>query len=51
MEIEREEWDRGLKYAFTRFFMPLMQFCYPEIAAQIDWEYPPEFLDRALHNS
>ena len=43
------DFDSPWKEAIPRFFRPLMELCFPAIAAAIDWECGFEFLDTELH--
>ena len=44
----QEDHDSPWKGALEVFFRPFMDFLYSEIAAQIDWQQPVEFLDKEL---
>jgi hypothetical protein len=42
------EFDSPWKTVIELFFRAFMQFYFPSIAAEIDWTYPPIFLDQEL---
>jgi hypothetical protein len=42
------EFDSPWKTMIELFFRPFMQFYFPAIEADIDWTYPPQFLDQEL---
>jgi hypothetical protein len=42
------EFDSPWKSMIELYFQPFMQFYFPAIEAEIDWTYPPKFLDQEL---
>jgi Domain of unknown function (DUF4351) len=42
------EFDSPWKSMIELYFRPFMQFYFPAIEAEIDWTYPPKFLDQEL---
>jgi Domain of unknown function (DUF4351) len=42
------EFDSPWKTVIELFFRAFMQFYFPAIEAEIDWTYPPQFLDQEL---
>ena len=46
--IEATDFDGAWKEAMEQFFRPFLEFCFPGIAANVDWTKGFEFLDKEL---
>ncbi len=42
------DFDGAWKEALEQYFRPFLEFCFPDIAAQVDWTKGGEFLDKEL---
>jgi hypothetical protein len=42
------DFDGAWKEALEQFFRPFLEFCFPDIAARVDWAKGFEFLDKEL---
>src|SRR5688572_29397142 len=49
MPATNADFDSPWKDALEKFFRLLLELCFPEVAAKIDWNIAPEFLDTELH--
>jgi hypothetical protein len=43
-----DQYDSPWKEALRVYLRPTLEFCFPRVAAAIDWRVDPEFLDREL---
>ena len=43
-----DQYDSPWKEALEVFLRSLLEFCFPAVAAAIDWSVPVEFLDKEL---
>jgi hypothetical protein len=43
-----DEYDSPWKEALDVYLRPVLEFCFPKVAAAIDWEVEPKFLDKEL---
>ncbi|MCW5558256.1 MAG: cytosolic protein, partial [Verrucomicrobiae bacterium] len=48
MESVRSDSDGGWKELLEKFWRLFLELCFPNIAADIDWTRPFEFLDKEL---
>jgi hypothetical protein len=51
MEKIRIQYDKSWKEAVTHLFKPFVAFFLSDLNEQIDWNIPPEFLEKELHNA
>ncbi len=42
------DFDGAWKEALEQYFRPFLEFCFPDIATQVDWPKGFEFLDKEL---
>ena len=42
------DFDGAWKEALEQFFRPFLDFCFPDIAARVDWSKGFDFLDKEL---
>ena len=42
------DFDGAWKEALEQYFRPFLEFCFPDIAARVDWSKGFEFLDKEL---
>jgi hypothetical protein len=45
------KYDKNWKAIVTAFSKPFIEFFFPVISKDIDWDFPPEFLEEELHNA
>ncbi|MCF7669614.1 MAG: hypothetical protein K9N48_07555 [Verrucomicrobia bacterium] len=45
---QRTDYDGAWKEALEHYLQPLLEFCFPDVAANINWHKPIEFLDKEL---
>ena len=46
--LRTQDWDTPWKQALHLFFQDFLEYCFPPMAARIDWTKPPSFLDKEL---
>jgi hypothetical protein len=51
MERLRIEYDKSWKEVVTQLFMPFVGFFMADLYEEVDWNIPPEFLEKELHNA
>ena len=47
-ESMNTDYDGGWKEALDRYLQPFLPLCFPQVATEIDWSKPVEFLDKEL---
>jgi hypothetical protein len=45
---ESTDYDGGWKETLELFLRPFLELCFPEVASEVDWDVPVEFLDTEL---
>jgi hypothetical protein len=51
MEKIRIEYDKSWKEVVTHLFRPFIEFFLTDLHEQVNWDVPPEFLEKELHNA
>ena len=50
METPPADYDGAWKETLELYWRPFMELCFPDIADDIDWSQPVEFLDKELQD-
>jgi len=47
-ETPFDDYDGAWKETLEKYFHPFLELCFPDVANQINWAIPPEFMDKEL---